>query len=113
MKRIACVGPESFTLGFRLVGTRDIINANKQNILETIHLLKKNTELGIVIVDETLLEGVDSNERDPIEESVDPVFILLSKESNLDNIRKLIVRSMGVDLLGGDQDDKQKPRNIV
>ncbi|MFH1682697.1 MAG: V-type ATP synthase subunit F [Candidatus Woesearchaeota archaeon] len=103
MKKIACFGTEAFTLGFQLAGIRKTVNLDdKKNILDQIESLKGNKEIGIVIIDEKILERLDSQDRSDVEDSVDPVFISLSTETSSDNIRKLIIKSIGVDLWKGD-----------
>lgn len=103
MKKIACIGTQAFTLGFRLAGIKVIANLNdKKNLLEQIYTLKNNSEVGIIIIDEEILERLQGHERYMIEESVSPVFVPLSTKSGSDNIRKLIIKSIGVDLWKGD-----------
>lgn len=103
MKKVACIGTESFTLGFELSGIRKTVNVSDNGrVLDKIYELKKDKDIGIVIVDEKILEKLEGQDRNDIEDSVDPVFITLSTKSTSDNIRKLIIKSIGVDLLKGD-----------
>jgi len=96
MKKIACMGTPSFTLGFALAGITTMIHP--QDIMEDIHKLKSQKDIGIVIVEEALLDKLQPDERTEIEESVEPVFIALSTKQVSGNIRKLIIKSIGVDL---------------
>ena len=99
MKKVACIGTESFTLGFQLSGIRKTVNIHdKKDILDNIHSLRRDREIGIVIVEEKILETIDSHDREEIEDLVEPVFIPLSAKSTSENIRKLIIKSIGVDL---------------
>ncbi|MBS3136656.1 hypothetical protein J4401_06920 [Candidatus Woesearchaeota archaeon] len=97
MKKIACLGSEAFTLGFGLAGIR-IFYRPEDNLLDTIEKIKKEKEIGIVIVEQELLEKLESHDRISIEDMVEPVFVPVSRESKSDNLRKLIIRSIGVDL---------------
>lgn len=101
MKKVATLGSEAFTLGFQLSGIRKIVNVD-DDILDKIHELKQDKEIGIVIIDENILQKLESHDRSEIEDSVEPVFISLSTESSSDNIRKLIIKSIGVDLWKGE-----------
>jgi len=103
MKKIACLGTEKFILGFQLAGIRKTIIVNeKLNLLDQFLALLDDKEIGIVIVDEDILDKLESQDRTDIEDSVDPVFIPLSDTASSDNIRKLIIKSIGVDLWKGD-----------
>ncbi|MBR9699541.1 hypothetical protein GOV09_03750 [Candidatus Woesearchaeota archaeon] len=103
MKKVACIGTEAFTLGFQLAGIRMSVNTeDKKDILDKMYQLKENKEVGIIIVDESVLQKLESQDRSDIEDSVDPVFISLSKDAGGDNIRKLIIKSIGVDLWKGE-----------
>ncbi len=103
MKKIACLGTEAFTLGFRLAGIRSVVNmSDKQDILDQIRALRTDKDIGIVIIDEQILDKLESHDRAMVEESVSPVFVPLSTKSSSDSIRKLIIKSIGVDLWKGD-----------
>ena len=104
MKEIVCVGSAEFTLGFKLAGIRRIINGSKnENWRDTLSSLTQDSSIGIVIIDENVLSGLEPNERSKIEDSVSPVFISLSSDSAASgDLRKLIIKSIGVDLLKGE-----------
>lgn len=103
MKKIACLGTEGFTLGFQLAGIRKTVNIdNRKDILDQIESLKENKDIGIAIIDEKVLEKLDSDDRSDVEDSISPVFISLSTQTGSENIRKLIIKSIGVDLWKGD-----------
>jgi len=103
MKKVVALGSEAFTLGFQLSGIRKIVNIHdNKDILDKIHELRQDKDIGIVIVDENILQKLESHDRSEIEESVEPVFISLSTESSSENIRKLIIKSIGVDLWKGE-----------
>ena len=100
MKEIACIGDERFTLGFHLTGIRKIVTVDERNnVLERLYTLKRDKDIGLVIVDDSILDRFDREELVDIEDSIDPIFIFLPGKSVSDNIRKLIIRSIGVDLM--------------
>ena len=101
MKKIACLGTEAFTMGFRLAGIRKVVVINGRDALDKIHGLRKEKEIGVVIIDEEVLRQLDSHDRTEIEDAVEPVFITLSTTSESDAIRKLIIKSIGIDLWKG------------
>ncbi len=99
MKEIACLGSEAFTLGFRLTGIRRCITLkDTADLLVQAAALRDEKTAGIVIVEESALAQLDGPDREDIEDSVDPVFIPLATETAGDNLRKLIIKSIGVDL---------------
>lgn len=97
MKGIAVVGRSEFVVGFQLAGIRHVIEIDK-NPLNHIESLKKNKEIGVVVVDEKLLEDVDMQKRLEIEDSVEPVFIPISTKVEQGSLKRLIKKSIGVDL---------------
>ena len=59
---------------------------------------KLKKDFGIVVVDETVMENLELHQRVEIESSVDPVFIPVSAKAEQDSLRRLIKKSVGVDL---------------
>ena len=97
MARIAAVGSNEFIVGFRLAGIKDTIEIAKDAFKE-LKVLKDNKELGIIIIDEKIMEMLEIHERNEIESSVDPVFIPVSTKEEQESLRRLIKKSVGVDL---------------
>ena len=97
MVRIAAFGQSEFILGFQLAGIRDTIElgANSYNELKN---LKTKREFGVVVVDEKIMDSLDIHQKIDIESSVDPVFIPVSTKVEQDSLRRLIKKSVGVDL---------------
>lgn len=97
MVRIAVLGGSEFTVGFQLAGIKDTIESSN-NPINDIENLKSRKDIGIVVVDEKILENLEQHQRIDIEDSVDPVFIPVSAKAEQDSLRRLIKRSIGVDL---------------
>ena len=97
MVKIAVLGGSEFTLGFQLSGIKDITEVS-DNPINDIDNLKDRKDIGIVVVDEKILESLDAYQRIEIESSVDPVFIPVSTRIEQDSLKRLIKRSIGVDL---------------
>ncbi len=102
MKKIAVLGTESFTLGFQLAGIRTIVNIHDtKDVLDNIHALRQDPNIGIVITEEEVMGALDGNEKEEIDESIEPVFVTISPKDSSESIRKLIIKSVGVDLWKG------------
>ncbi len=99
MKKIAVIGASEFVLGFQLAGVKQVFEATKDNIQKVLKDIRKNIDIGIAVVDESLMETMDKHERMEIEASASPVFVSLSTKSSQDNLRYLIKKSIGVDLM--------------
>ena len=97
MVKLAVVGSNEFIVGFQLAGIRDVIEVtiNSYNELKN---LKNKKEIGIVVVDEKIMDNLEQQQRLEIEASVDPVFITVSTEVEQDSLKRLIKKSIGVDL---------------
>jgi V/A-type H+/Na+-transporting ATPase subunit F len=97
MVKMAVLGSNEFTVGFQLAGIKDIINL-KENSFKELREIKHRKDLGIVVLDEKILEGIGLQDRVEIENSVDPVFIPVSTKVEQDSLKRLIKKSIGVDL---------------
>ena len=97
MVKIAVAGASEFIVGFQLSGIKDIIEVNTDTFIE-LKNLKSRKDLGIVVIDEKIMEKLESYQRFEIEASVDPVFIPLSTKVEQDSLKSLIKKSIGVDL---------------
>ena len=97
MVKIAVAGPSEFVVGFQLAGIMDIVEVNGNHFNE-LKNLKSRKDLGIVVVDENVMERLEPYQRFDIETSVEPVFIPISTKVEQDSLRRLIKKSIGVDL---------------
>ncbi len=91
------MGSQEFVLGFQLAGIRNVFEASKDP-LKDIDEIKKKKDIGIVVIEENILESLDSHDRSDIEDSISPVFVPLSEIAEQESLRKLIKKSIGVDL---------------
>ena len=94
---LAVIGRSEFIVGFQLAGINKIFEV-EDNPLEDINRCKQDSSVGVVVIEEDVLNKVDTHDRVAIEESVSPVFIHISKEATSEGLRKLIKKSIGVDL---------------
>ncbi len=97
MSHIAAVGSSQFILGFQLAGVRETIELH-DNIFQSLKELRKNQKIVIVIVEESMLARLAAHERMEIESSIEPVFVALSTTVEQDSLRRLIKKSVGIDL---------------
>ena len=98
MSEIGVVGTNEFILGFRLAGIRKVVEADEKGFLDIVRAMMDDAELGIIIVDEHLFNTLDSNDVYDLEKSVKPVILSLSENASQDNLRRMIKKSVGVDL---------------
>lgn len=96
MKSVAVVGGSEFTLGFQLAGIRNV-----HDVRDVPDLLEQE-DLGIVIISEEAMKELDSRVREDVVSSISPVFVAVSREANQAELRKMIIHSIGVDILKDD-----------
>ena len=96
---IAVAGSSEFTLGFRLAGIKKVIDAPSQ---DEIAQLMKDEALGIVIIDQETCDSVSEHMREDMISSIKPVVVTVSAKPQ-EELRKMIMRSIGVDLLREDK----------
>jgi len=101
MVNVAVLGRNEFVLGFQLVGIRETIETGS-NPMEDINALRKRKDIGIVVIDEQIMSSLQQHQRQEIEDSVEPVFIPVSEKAEQESLRRLIKKSIGIDLMGND-----------
>ena len=94
---LAVIGTSEFIVGFNLAGITNTFEAT-DNPLDDINKCKKIEGIGIVVIEESVLEKLDAHDKLAVEDSVEPVFIPISKEATQEGLRRLIKKSIGVDL---------------
>mgnify|MGYP001572617644 CR=1 FL=1 len=97
MVKIAAAGSNEFVVGFQLAGIRDTFELDKSPFNE-LKNLKSKKDFGIIVVEEKIMENFEQHQKAEIEASVDPVFIPVSTKVEQDSLKKLIKKSIGVDL---------------
>ncbi len=108
MKELAVLGSGEFTLGFRLTGIKRVIASTSTSTTSTsissslgedFHSLLNNQQVGIIITDEATMTALPEDSRELAISSIDPVVVVVSPSAGQDELRKMIIRSIGVDLL--------------
>ncbi|MBI2550056.1 V-type ATP synthase subunit F [Candidatus Woesearchaeota archaeon] len=93
---LAVIGREDFCLGFSLAGVRGIFETD--NPAGAIKKVSGDADVGVVVFDESLSGKLDEFDRARLENSVRPVFVMLSLKEESDALRKMIKKSIGVEL---------------
>ena len=93
---LAVIGREDFCLGFSLAGIRNVFET--ENPAEAISKVMEDHEMGVVVIDESLMDKLDESEKAKLEASVRPVFMTLSLKEESDALKKMIKKSIGVEL---------------
>ncbi len=93
---IAIIGKEDFCLGFRLTGINKVFETDQPR--EAIKQVKQDQSIGVVILDEKLMSALDEYDKQELEDSLKPVFIMLSTKASEEYLRKMIRKSIGVEL---------------
>ena len=95
---LAVCGTSAFTLGFSLSGIRHIRNA-EGDATAVFKEFMANPIIGIILTDQQTLEGLPEHFRQIVQASVKPVVVVISADPTAqDNLRKMIKKSIGVDL---------------
>jgi V/A-type H+/Na+-transporting ATPase subunit F len=97
MVKTAVLGSNEFILGFQLAGIKDTIEVSS-NPMQDIQNFKTKNKHGVVVIEETILDNLDKHQKLEVEDSVDPVFIPVSTKTEQDSLKRLIKKSIGVDL---------------
>lgn len=104
-EQIAVIGDSAFNLGFTLAGITKIHTA-EENPQQAFEEVMNDPTIGIMISNETTMKKLSLHFREKVERSVKPVLVVLSRDdAGQETLRQLIVKSIGVDLWGKDDDN--------
>ena len=99
MSKIASLGNEEFLLGFMLVGINNVYKAdNAQQAMEHINKIKEDKEIGILVMQQGIFDKLSPYVQEDLIKMVNPAVVLLSKEGNAEQMRNMIIKSIGIDL---------------
>ena len=96
-KDIVVVGTTEFTLGFRLAGIKNVVDSSQPEA--SLATFLGDQQVGIVIMDEETMQKVDDDTREQVVASICPIFVVVGKGAAQDELRKMIIQSIGVDLM--------------
>jgi len=94
---VSVVGGSEFILGFQLAGVHKCFEAD-EDPKKAIRQIFDDKDIGIMIIDQKTLDSLDERTREEVESSVSPVAIVLSTSTSQEGFRKMIKKSIGIDL---------------
>jgi vacuolar-type H+-ATPase subunit F/Vma7 len=101
MLNVAVMGSPKFVLGFQLAGIRQSYEVESEPYRKMKEVMA-DEGVGIIITEEAMMGKMDEHDRNVVESSVRPVVIVLSEEASSESLRKMIRKSIGIDLWGGE-----------
>ena len=99
------MGGHSLELGFKIAGITTSYTAETGAEAEPIiHKLMQQDEVGIIVISASLASEIrDRKINEALTSSMKPLFIVVSdqgdKEEYKDNLRQLIIRALGIDIM--------------
>ena len=91
---IVVVGSPEFTFGFEIAGLRAFLPE------EYSKAISKEEDNGIVILDQNVYDNLSQREKQQINTMLKPLIVILSQDdSKGSNLREMIIKALGVDLL--------------
>jgi vacuolar-type H+-ATPase subunit F/Vma7 len=97
MARILAMGSNEFVVGFQLAGIATL-EVDQSNLAENVHKLMSSGETGIVILHQKTADLMAPELKERILQSINPVFVVMSRQESSEELRMLIKKSIGVDL---------------
>lgn len=101
MPDIRVVGGKDLLIGFQLAGVKEFVDVSSEKPGPVFKKILDQGREGIVITDDSTVEKLSRNLRFQIENSLTPVFVILSEgEAGREALRDMIRKSIGVDVMG-------------
>ncbi len=97
MSEIIVIGESEFTVGFQLAGINRVVDLNK-DIEQKINSALNDPTVGIIITSPKTVDSLSERTRSRLFKVVKPVTVIVSEEEKEENLRKMIIKSIGVDL---------------
>lgn len=99
---LAVIGRSEFVVGFQLAGIKRVVELDgpPEKAEEAVKDAMADQTIGIIIIDEEIVQKLPERSRDVLNASTRPVAVVLSTQSSQDALRKMIRKSIGVDLWG-------------
>lgn len=97
MKKVLALGNNEFTLGFQLSGV-STFRLNDADPDGTIAELIANKDIGLIIVGPETVDKLGAGTKEKIMQSIEPVFLVISQQDTNGELRKLVKKSIGVDV---------------
>ena len=95
---LAVIGSQEFTLGFQLAGISNIYNAeNDGQMSSQLKSLLNSKEVGIIVIDSSIMATLPERLRDQLSASVTPTVLGIGTEEDT-TLRDTIRKAIGVDL---------------
>lgn len=99
MSEIAVLGNDEFTLGFRLAGIKRVINVSDKTLVNEVLKTLDDKSIGVLILDRDDVGKLSIRARDKVENTVQPVCVVLSKDSaGEEDLRRKVKKSIGIDV---------------
>jgi V/A-type H+-transporting ATPase subunit F len=97
--KVAVIGDPDFTLGFRLVGIRDVYDiTSDEELVEAVRNVLDREDVGVVVIRYDDLKKLPLALRREIDERVEPTFVAVGGVGAVEEIREKIRKAIGVDL---------------
>ena len=94
----AVLGSQEFTLGFQLAGISNIFNPeNDEETSSQLKSLLNSKEVGIIVIDSSIISTLPERLRDQLSASVTPTVLGIGTEEDT-TLRDTIRKAIGVDL---------------
>ncbi len=98
MKDVVVVGGTEFSIGFQIAGISKAFSLSDEDPESTLRELISNPDIGLIIMQEDSMKDISEEFREQITQSVQPVFLVISEDQSNDEMKKLIKKSIGVDV---------------
>jgi len=97
--KVAVIGDADFTLGFRLVGIRDVYEVSgDEDLVKAVEDVLKRDDVGVVVIRYDDLRKLPLTLRREIDERVEPTFVAVGGVGAVEELREKIRKALGVDL---------------
>jgi len=99
---IVAFGESEFSLGFELAGVRSV--RAEQGAEASASALMDDPKVGIIITSQRTFDRLSPDMRERMIRAIKPITVVLSESESSEELRRMIIKSIGVDLWKADDE---------
>ncbi len=97
-KEIGVIGPERFSMGFRIVGVEETFNYVGKEGAEKLREMVRSGKYSLIICHSDIRDQLSENEKIEVDRMETPLVLFISSKEKEEDIYSMAKRILGVDI---------------
>ncbi len=97
-KEISVIGPEEFSMGFRVIGIEETFNYTGKEGAEKLREMIKSDKYSLIICHSDIRDQLPENEKLEVDRMDNPIVLFISSKEEEEDVYSMAKRILGVDI---------------